>query len=229
MVSKYILIISCDRSGGKALMYSLSDRMGIPWIDWMFNPKPHHPGYDQMKDGKLWIEKPHTSCVQHTILSEHQELINDTPHFNSKVLLEYSNNFDHIILLDRKDIKEQYESYEYSLTPEHKYYEPTMDGIRDLHLQPATSGIYQTHKTKTENSIRWKKMFVEMKKCMYFISSKLGLPIHYYEDLFHNKQYRKEHLGQKGLPYNDEWFSPTRRLRDGEQWWSNEKPFVIQP
>ena len=231
MVSKYILIISCDRSGGKALMYSLSDRMGIPWIDWMFNPKPHHPGYDKIEDGKLWIEKPHREVVQHTILSEHQELINDTPHFNSKVLLEYSNNFDHIILLDRKDIQEQYESYEHSLTPEHKYYEPTFDtdGIRDLHLQPAPSGIYQTHKDKLKRSIRWKKMFVEMKKCMYFISTKLGLPIHYYEDLFGDKQYRKEHLGQKGLPYNDEWFSPTRRLRDGEQWWSNEKPFIIQP
>ena len=106
MVSKYILIISCDRSGGKALMYALSDKLNIPWIDWMFNPQPHHPGYDQMKDGKVWIERPKKPVVQHTILSEHQQDINNTPHFNSKTLLEYSKGFTDIILLDRRDIKE---------------------------------------------------------------------------------------------------------------------------
>ena len=230
MVSKYILIISCDRSGGKALMYALSDKLGIPWIDWMFNPKPHHPGYDKIEDGKLWIEKPHRPVVQHTILSEHQEDINNTPHFNSKTLLEYSKEWDEIILLDRKNISEQISSYEHSLTPEHKYYEPTFDtdGIRDLHLQPAPSGIYQSHRDKDKKSERWRQMFIDMKKCIGFISAKLNIQIHYYEDIFGDKQYRKKEFGQKGLRYNEDWFNPNRRLRDGKQWWSNHQKKMVK-
>ena len=230
MVSKYILIISTDRSGGRALMYGLSDKLGIPWIDWMFNPKPHHPGYDRIEDGKLWIEKPHRPVVQHTILSEHQEDINNTPHFNSKTLLEYSKEFDDIILLDRKDIVEQMSSYEHSLTPEHPYYEelPPGDEKNPQNAQPAPSGIYQSYEKKDKKSERWRQMFIDMKKCIGFISAKLNIPIHYYEDIFGDKQYRKKHLGQKGLRYNEDWFSPTRRLRNGKQWWSNQQKKIVK-
>ena len=226
MVSKYILIISCDRSGGKALMFSLSDKLKIPWIDWMFNPQPHHPGYDQMKDGKVWIERPNVPCVQHTILSEHQELINNTPHFNSKTILEYSKGFTDIILLDRRDIKEQISSYEHGLSSEHPYYQMREDFPKNA--QPHPSGIYKWYEDVEKRSQRWRQMFIDMKKCIHFISTKLNIPIHYYEDLFGNKQYRKEHLGQKGLPYNNDWFNPNRRLRDGEQWWSNEQSKIVK-
>ena len=67
-----------------------------------------------------------------------------------------------------------------------------------------------------------------MKKCLGFISTKLSLPIHYYEELFGDKNYRKTHLAQKGYPYNEDWFNPNRRLRDGKQWWSNQQKKMIK-
>ena len=47
------------------------------------------------------------------------------------------------------------------------------------------------------------------------LAGKLGVSIHYYEDLYQeDKTYRKQNLGQKGIPYNEEWFGKDRRYRD---------------
>ena len=118
----------------------------------------------------------------------------------------------------------------YVTSGQHKYYEPTFDtdGIRDLHLQPAPSGIYQSHRDKDKKSERWRQMFIDMKKCIGFISAKLNIQIHYYEDIFGDKQYRKKEFGQKGLRYNEDWFNPNRRLRDGKQWWSNHQKKMVK-
>mgnify|MGYP000852601697 FL=1 len=214
-MSKQILIIHGDRSGGRALMYSLSDKLGIPWWDNPFSPKPGQKGYDEIKEGKVWLERPNTPCILKTSLNEHIHYTNKLIHYNTKIILSISNWFTDIILLDRKDIDAQISSWEHSLLPEHPLY---LECSCPTQCQPSPSGLYNTCPDK-EKSKRFKNQFIEMKKSLVFLSGKLKIPIHYYEDIFGDKQYRKEHFGQKGLPYNDQWFHPSRRYKDGEPWW----------
>lgn len=215
MISKYILIISTDRAGSTHLMWSLSDKLKIPWLDDMFNPKPNSPYYTG-KD-TLNLYKPSIPVVQKTILSEHHESHGKVSLMNTKPLLSICDWYDRIILLDRRDIKKQMSSYEHSLTPEHRHYKTTAT----INSQPAPSGIYQTDEEKVQNSLRWLPMFTEMKKSLDFLSKKLGLEVMYYEDLYSSdKTFRKRNLAQVGLMYNEQWFSSTRRLKDGKPWWN---------
>ena len=68
---KTILIVHTPRSGARSLLFAISDSLKIPWWDNPFAPRKGQPGYEEIKEGKVWLEKPNTPVVMKTNIIEH--------------------------------------------------------------------------------------------------------------------------------------------------------------
>ena len=193
---RYVLIVHTPRSGARHLMYSLSDGMKIKWWDNPFSPRDNQVGYEQIKDNQVWLEKPNTPCVMKTNIIEHLEKHGKVHYMTTKNIMKIKDWFDHILILDRREKGEQAISLEHG-----DHFGWKLPYMTDPHLQKISQ--------------RWVRYLKDASSTIELLAGKLSIPIHYYEDLYQeDKTYRKQNLGQKGIPYNEEWFGKDRRYRD---------------
>lgn len=149
-----ILIIHLPRTGSTTLMDNISKEENVPYI---FEPFDNSGRYKYIKNQ-----------IRHVVKS---------PIYHKSVdfYLEFINEFDKVILLSRKDLKQCAESWAY--LSEH-----------GLHNSPnKIKGFNSVEKyfyIPTDNFEKYYKQIVEWDTNIKFISNKTNIPITYYEDIF---------------------------------------------
>lgn len=167
-----VLILSTVRSGSSRLLESISSYYNQEGIF-----EPTTPRYKKDFDPTKDIVK---IVIQTLSIEEHLELIN---------------KFENVILLDRKDIKAQVESY--------------------LNLWTYLNGDYNkkyvakefSEEVINETLHKFKKWKSDLKK----ISKKINKPIIYLEDLLEFKKI-------KGIGYDTKFFKKEYKLRQKNKW-----------
>ena len=193
---KTILIVHTPRSGARSLLFAISDAMKIPWWDNPFAPRPGQPGYNEIKEKEVWLERPDRPVVMKTNIIEHLKPHGKVHYFTIDNIMNIKDWFDHILILDRREKSEQAISLEHG-----DHFGWKLPYVTNPHLQKISQ--------------RWVRYLKDASSTIELLAGKLGVSIHYYEDLYtEDKTYRKKNLGQKGIPYNEEWFQKDRRYRD---------------
>lgn len=149
-----ILIISLPRTGSTSLLYSISQSKRLQPIFEPFDGTNRYPYQSIMNN-----------VVVKTIVSaQHPDNISDY----HKWIIEFSNEFDEIILLSRIDLKACAESHAYSVFNKKNGFTSTQQYL--WNPTPIDELCYS-------NIFYWNSVLVD-------ISKELNIPITYYEDIY---------------------------------------------
>ena len=176
-----ILIISAPRVGGTNLMKSLGSYYDKPTRmepDIVKNYPPFDSNKDVVKYVPLW-ESNYDKVIDTKIYQD---------------ILSSSNKFKTIILLDRKNKKEQLESY-YVLR---KYNKGSVAKKWGNEIIQTEDRLYK----------EFKKYINSFSKLFSMLSNDLKIPIDFYEDLYKNKS-----LLNKNIKFDLKYFQSNYKLR----------------
>jgi hypothetical protein len=157
-----ILLICTPRSGTNSFISSLSKTMGINQIS-----IPDSYQYPRDK-----------SLIDYLISKENIIVRMNPNHQVGYDIIEFSNLFDVVILLTRKNIDKLYESY-VNLFYKEVYIKGAVNSTYDY------KDIPNNIKNSFKNDINWKNVLNGI-NIINDISDKLNIPILYYEDLYYS-------------------------------------------
>lgn len=150
-----VLIIALPRTGSTSLLINIAKDRNLQL---MFEP------FDG--SNRCHYNSTDDNVVVKTIIHQHP------PNINSKNkldwLIEFSNEFDEIILLSRKDVTQLYQSYAYFLYYKNKGFNSYSE--------------YRWEMTPNYNEVV--DIVNSMVSDIHFISNSLNTPITYYEDIY---------------------------------------------
>ena len=146
-----LLIISLPRTGSSTLLFKLAEEKKLKPIY-----EPFHDGTNQFKN---WTYNPNEdNIIVKTIINQHQNN------------LDLVKEFDEVILLSRRDLKECAESYAYFMVN-------VRDGFQSW------QEYYYDNITESDYMYAL-NLISKMNEDIQIISNELNIPITYYEDLF---------------------------------------------
>jgi hypothetical protein len=146
-----VLIISLPRTGSSTLLFKLAEERNLKPIY-----EPFHDGTNQFKE---WKYNPNEdNIIVKTIINQHQNN------------LDLVKEFDEVILLSRRDLKECAESYAYFMVN-------VRDGFQSW------QEYYYDNITESDYMYAL-NLISKMNEDIQIISNELNIPITYYEDLF---------------------------------------------
>ena len=179
-----ILIIAAPRVGGTNLMKSLGsyyNKKNRMEYDIVKKYPKYNPNEDVLKFIPFW---------ESHISNDDEKIIYD----NYDTMIKHAKEFNTIILLDRKNKREQIDSY-YVLQ---EHYKGRVNiKWRDEEID-----------TDSENYKFYEKYLNVFPKLFHRLSKDLNIPIDYYEDIYKNKS-----LINKNIKLDLEYFKPKYKLK----------------
>lgn len=176
-----ILIVASPRTGSSELASRLGRYLSLKVYQEPFNPLKDAIQYDLEDNAvvKCIVQQlPGMNNVPNHSISTKKEIVD--------YWKEYSKNFDRIILLNRKIIKDQVESWHYFLSASIK------EELEDFKKRYANKP-YTYSKQSLSNFKQDKKYILWCNQLIKRLSYETGIPIIYYEDLFltDGRKYRR--------------------------------------
>ena len=156
-----VLIIALPRTGSTALMIGLSKSLNTEMIS--------EPWYQERPDKKIYPLKLKEKYVEKSMITHVPQNLNIS---SEDFFLEYYKKFDCTILLGRRNLTEMTESLVYAL-------ENNRPWTNDWHTSYSIS-----KNKKFKNFDKVYKDYVQKTVDLVKLSSKIQIPITWYEDLF---------------------------------------------
>lgn len=167
-----ILIVASPRTGSSELASRLGRYLSLKVYQEPFNIRKGRKGYD-LEDNAV------VKCIVHQ-LPGIENIPNRSISTKKEIVdywKEYSKNFDRIILLNRKIIKDQVESWHYFLAASRK---EELEGFKRRYANKQ----YTYSKQSLSNFEEDKKYILWCRQLIKRLSYETGIPTTYYEDLY---------------------------------------------